>query len=89
MKVRFTYGREEGRGENGNPVLHSVIWDPKTSKPLVEFDKGVFETEDKKLIDRLKAMGYKYTVLEGDPPKKGEEKEIDEEKRSLKKHSVS
>jgi len=40
---------------------NGVIWDAEKSKPLCRFDKsGVFETEDKRIMDILVNNGYKH-----------------------------
>jgi len=37
-----------------------VQWDPAANKRLCKFsDRGIFETEDKEKINKLKALGYK------------------------------
>jgi hypothetical protein len=39
-------------------LLPAIIWDPKRGAPLVEFNKGVFETDDEDIIRRLHKDGY-------------------------------
>jgi hypothetical protein len=34
------------------------VYDPTTERVIAEIKGGVFETEDTKVIDRLKALGY-------------------------------
>jgi len=41
--------------QGGRPA---VIWNPSTKRPLAEFVKGVFETEDQAIIKVLKEKGY-------------------------------
>lgn len=41
--------------QGGRPA---VIWNPETKKPDVEFNQGVFETEDERLIELLRSKGY-------------------------------
>lgn len=50
---------------------NGIIWDPKTGKPLAEFKDGVFETDDKKVADALKAV--KGCVIEEIKPRPAEE----------------
>lgn len=39
-------------------LLPAVIWDPKVGAPMVEFKNGIFDTDDEKIIERLRADGY-------------------------------
>jgi len=39
-------------------LLSAIIWDPKRGRPLVEFVKGIFETDDEEIIRRLHKDGY-------------------------------
>lgn len=41
--------------QGGRPA---VIWNPSKKRPLVEFKKGVFDTEDEEIIKVLKSKGY-------------------------------
>lgn len=36
-----------------------IVWGAKEGKPIAQFQKGVFETKDEKLIQRLIQLGYK------------------------------
>lgn len=37
---------------------NGVIWDANLNKPLIKFKNGIAETEDKKVADKLKEMGF-------------------------------
>ncbi len=68
--------------ERGNPIigednlyrfyksnLPAVIWDPKKNRSLVEFQKGVFETTDIKVAEKLLELGYpQVSPLAEEPP---------------------
>jgi hypothetical protein len=48
-----------------------TVWNAETDKPLCKFKKtgireGYLETQDKKLIEKLKELGYKYEITEAD-----------------------
>lgn len=36
----------------------AVLWDPASERPIYEFYQGVFETEDKELIARMRKLGF-------------------------------
>ena len=44
-----------------------VVWDAENNRPLMRFAGGVFDTTDKRIADKLIALGYKH---DGDEPKK-------------------
>ena len=44
------------------PKTPNIIWDAKNNRPLCRFDKkGILETNDKTLAEKLKAMGHTVT----------------------------
>lgn len=48
-----------------------IVWDAQKNKELCRFTKtglrqGVFETQDKKLIEKLKKLGYEFEITEQD-----------------------
>ena len=43
------------------PRTPNIVWDAAAKAPLCKFVKGVFETNDKKVADKLKAMGHTVT----------------------------
>ncbi len=52
-----------------------MVWDNEKNVPLCEFKGGVFETEDKKVADKLERMGYEVTgesIAKKKPAAKGE-----------------
>lgn len=38
--------------------LESIVWNPETDSALAEFERGYFTTSDKKVIEKLKDIGY-------------------------------
>lgn len=40
------------------PLTPNIVWDAETNKPLCKFNKGVFQTNDKVIADKLTALGY-------------------------------
>lgn len=58
---------------------YGIVWDKEQGKPLCKFQSGELETEDKKINDTLKVLGYKHDEPENN---KGE---IDEVKSPRKK----
>lgn len=47
-----------------------IVWDSVNNAPLATFAGGVFETENKKVADRLKELGFEVT---GDTPAKAKQ----------------
>lgn len=43
------------------PLTPNIVWDTETNKPLCKFNKGVFQTNDKVIADKLAALGHKVT----------------------------
>lgn len=39
----------------------NMVWDAANNRPLCKFVKGVFETNDKAVAEKLKGMGYEVT----------------------------
>lgn len=39
---------------------NGIIWDSLKNKALCKFDKGILETEDSYICDRLKELKYKH-----------------------------
>lgn len=53
------------------PKTPNIIWDAANKRPLCKFDKkGILETNDETLAEKLKAMGHTVTgeVDKVDPP---------------------
>ena len=46
--------------------LESIVWDPENDCALAEFKNGAFETKNKKVIAKLKELGYKTSGPEPD-----------------------
>ncbi len=40
------------------PLTSNIVWDTEANKPLCKFSKGVFQTNDKEVADKLSALGY-------------------------------
>ena len=38
-----------------------MIWDVENNKPLCKFVKGVLETDDEVLVEKLKELGHEVT----------------------------
>ncbi len=45
------------------PNTPNMIWDANQNSPLCKFVDGFLETKDKKLADRLKALGHTVTEI--------------------------
>ena len=43
---------------------NGIVWDSEKNKTLCKFEKGILETEDSYIIDRLKELNYKYDEVE-------------------------
>lgn len=43
------------------PNTPNMVWDAFAGKPLCKFVKGVFETNDEALAEKLKAIGHTVT----------------------------
>ena len=43
------------------PKTPNLVWDSAGNRPLCKFVKGVFETDDETLAEKLKEMGYTVT----------------------------
>lgn len=43
--------------ENASPF--AIVWDADDDKQLAKFKNGLFETKNKKVVDKLLKMGYK------------------------------
>ena len=44
------------------PLTPNMIWDSENNRPLCKFDKkGTLETNDKRLVEKLKALGHTVT----------------------------
>lgn len=62
------------------PKTPNTIWDAANKRPLCKFDKkGILETNDETLAERLKAMGHTVTgeVDNVEPPVDSETPESD------------
>jgi hypothetical protein len=58
------------------PLTANTLWDGENNKPLCRFSKGVFQTEDKELAEKLKTLGYE---VEGEDVSESEETSESEE----------
>lgn len=52
-------------------ALPTVVWNPKTDTALAEFIKGVFTSNDPKVAEVLREMGYKEKSDYPDGPPSG------------------
>lgn len=44
------------------PLTPNIIWDVENNRPLCKFNnKGIIETDDKILAEKLKALGHEVT----------------------------
>jgi hypothetical protein len=43
------------------PLTANTLWDEKNKKPLCKFNKGILETNDVELVEKLKELGYEVT----------------------------
>lgn len=43
------------------PLTPNTLWDAAKGKPLCKFVKGVLETNNTDLVEKLKGMGYEVT----------------------------
>lgn len=68
------------------PNTPNVIWDSVNKTPLCKFVSGVFETNDKKVADKLKAMGH--TVTGEADAKPFDEMKIEELKAYAAEHNI-
>lgn len=62
----------------------TVVWNPKSDRPLAEFVNGLYETSDPSTIQTLTNLGYKERneypngpPIEGFQPEPGEAAELD------------
>ena len=39
----------------------NMVWDAANNRPLCKFVKGIFETNDEAVAEKLKGMGYEVT----------------------------
>jgi basic membrane lipoprotein Med (substrate-binding protein (PBP1-ABC) superfamily) len=59
------------------------VYDPKTESFIAEFKKGNFETNDEKLIARLKEMGYESDEIVEEKVEKKVEKKVRQKKEKV------
>ena len=45
----------------------NIVWDSTKDRPLCKFVKGVFNTNDKGIAEKLKALGHTVTGKIDDP----------------------
>jgi hypothetical protein len=67
MVTFYRPGTREAREELG-----AVVWNPQANAPLADFSLagGKFDTDDPKVINRLRELGYPELKSEEDLPKK-------------------
>lgn len=68
------------------PKTPNMIWDAANNRPLCKFVKGVFETNDTAVVEKLKGMGY--TVSGEADAKPIEKMKIDELKAYAAEHNI-
>lgn len=49
------------------PLTPNTVWDGDNGKSLCRFEKGIFETNDQAVADKLLALGYEVTGEDGKP----------------------
>lgn len=64
----------------------NMVWDAANNRPLCKFVKGVFETNDESVAEKLKGMGYEVTG-EADA-KPIEDMKVDELKAYAAKNNI-
>ena len=57
---------------------NGIVWDGTADKPLCRFVGGEYETADRKVIAKLKALGYPYKGREPKPDNSPAESEKDQ-----------
>ena len=40
-----------------------TVWDKEFDKALCHFKNGIFETKEKRIIEKLMGLGYKYELV--------------------------
>lgn len=66
----------------------NMVWDSANNRPLCKFVKGVFETNDEAVAEKLKGMGYEVTG-EADAVEKSIDKmNLDELKAYAAEHNI-
>ena len=72
------------------PKTPNMLWDGKTKKIIAKFnEKGVFETDEKAVAEKLKELGH--TVVEAEEEEKKtnvDEMTVDELKAYAKAHDI-
>ena len=68
------------------PKTPNMIWDAANNRPLCKFVKGVLETNDKAIADRLAALGH--TVMGEADAKPLDEMKVDELKAYAAEHNI-
>lgn len=64
----------------------NIIWDEKNKKPLCKFKDGIFKTNDKLLVEKLKSMGHDVS---GEPDAKTLDKmKVEELKAYAAEHNI-
>lgn len=58
------------------PKSPNIVWDASKNCPLCKFEKGIYETEDTSIAEKLKSMGYQV---------EGEAQAEDKEKKEKRK----
>lgn len=48
--------------------MPTIVWDPANERALADFSKGHFTTDDPKVAEKLKAMGYLEIPLDATEP---------------------
>lgn len=64
----------------------NMVWDAASNRPLCKFVKGVFETNDKEIADRLAALGHTLTGEADAKPL--DEMKVDELKAYAAEHNI-
>lgn len=68
------------------PKTPNMVWDSDNNRPLCKFVKGIFETNDADIAEKLKAAGH--TVTGEADPKPLNELKVDELKAYAEEHNI-
>jgi hypothetical protein len=52
------------------PLTPNIVWDAENGTVLCRFQKGIMETNDRALVEKLRAMGYEVDGETETEPKK-------------------
>lgn len=66
----------------------NMVWDGANNRPLCKFVKGVFETNDEAVAEKLKGMGYEVTGEADAVEKPVSKMNLDELKAYAAEHNI-